>query len=152
MSDTGSQVHICQSLSSFKRGPSKISKQFKNRLFPPTFLCWMLRSNGSETGRVGTAAANVPLSNFSLTHSCSRTISMETGFQNVQLCSTILNVTFPPEVIGPLFFFPLLYMIFQLAEGILFIIIFRCYEKTKPPEGEYCYIGPELPGFSREPG
>ncbi|XP_050014462.1 hepatic sodium/bile acid cotransporter [Alexandromys fortis] len=73
---------------------------------------------------------------FQLNPRCSRTISMETGFQNVQLCSTILNVTFPPEVIGPLFFFPLLYMIFQLAEGILFIIIFRCYEKFKPPEDE----------------
>uniref|UniRef100_A0A8D1WUC8 Hepatic sodium/bile acid cotransporter n=1 Tax=Sus scrofa TaxID=9823 RepID=A0A8D1WUC8_PIG len=60
-----------------------------------------------------------------------RTVCMETGCQNVQLCSTILNVTFPPEVIGPLFFFPLLYMLFQLGEGLLFIAIFRCYEKTK---------------------
>uniref|UniRef100_A0A8C0ZU01 Hepatic sodium/bile acid cotransporter n=1 Tax=Castor canadensis TaxID=51338 RepID=A0A8C0ZU01_CASCN len=71
---------------------------------------------------------------FRLNAQCSRTISMETGFQNVQLCSTILNVTFPPEVIGPLFFFPLLYMIFQLVEGFLFIVIFRCYEKIKPPK------------------
>ncbi|KAF3831047.1 hypothetical protein GH733_002285 [Mirounga leonina] len=63
---------------------------------------------------------------------CSRTVSMETGCQNVQLCSTILNVTFPPEEIGPLFFFPLLYMIFQLGEGVLLIFIFRCYEKIKP--------------------
>lgn len=67
---------------------------------------------------------------------------METGFQNVQLCSTILNVTFPPEVIGPLFFFPLLYMVFQIAEAILFIVIFRCYEKIKPPKGEYSIISP----------
>ncbi|XP_059229463.1 hepatic sodium/bile acid cotransporter [Mustela nigripes] len=62
---------------------------------------------------------------------CSRTISMETGCQNVQLCSTILNVTFRPEDIGPLFFFPLLYMIFQLGEGVLLILLFRCYEKMK---------------------
>ncbi|XP_047593664.1 hepatic sodium/bile acid cotransporter [Lutra lutra] len=62
---------------------------------------------------------------------CSRTVSMETGCQNVQLCSTILNVTFPPEDIGPLFFFPLLYMIFQLGEGVLLILLFRCYEKMK---------------------
>ncbi|EDL81407.1 solute carrier family 10 (sodium/bile acid cotransporter family), member 1, isoform CRA_a [Rattus norvegicus] len=73
---------------------------------------------------------------FQLNPSCRRTISMETGFQNIQLCSTILNVTFPPEVIGPLFFFPLLYMIFQLAEGLLIIIIFRCYEKIKPPKDQ----------------
>ncbi|XP_004739077.1 hepatic sodium/bile acid cotransporter [Mustela lutreola] len=62
---------------------------------------------------------------------CSRTVSMETGCQNVQLCSTILNVTFRPEDIGPLFFFPLLYMIFQLGEGVLLILLFRCYEKMK---------------------
>ncbi|XP_073751526.1 hepatic sodium/bile acid cotransporter isoform X2 [Callorhinus ursinus] len=69
---------------------------------------------------------------FQLSAQCSRTVSMETGCQNVQLCSTILNVTFPPEDIGPLFFFPLLYMIFQLGEGVLLIFIFRCYEKIKP--------------------
>ncbi|VFV30769.1 sodium bile acid cotransporter-like [Lynx pardinus] len=69
---------------------------------------------------------------FRLKGRCRRTVSMETGCQNVQLCSTILNVTFPPQVIGPLFFFPLLYMIFQLGEGLLLISIFRCYEKIKP--------------------
>lgn len=70
-------------------------------------------------------------------HRSRRTVSMETGCQNIQLCSTILNVTFPPEAIGPLFFFPLLYMIFQLGEGLLFIAIFRCYKKIKHAEGEY---------------
>ncbi|XP_046506885.1 sodium/bile acid cotransporter isoform X1 [Equus quagga] len=69
---------------------------------------------------------------FRLNGRCRRTVSMETGCQNVQLCSTILNVTFPLEVIGPLFFFPLLYMIFQLGEGLLLIALFRCYEKMKP--------------------
>ncbi|XP_037359481.1 hepatic sodium/bile acid cotransporter [Talpa occidentalis] len=69
---------------------------------------------------------------FRLEGRCRRTVSMETGCQNVQLCSTILNVTFPPEVIGPLFFFPLLYMIFQLGEGLLLIALFRCYKKIKP--------------------
>ncbi|XP_020860495.1 hepatic sodium/bile acid cotransporter [Phascolarctos cinereus] len=65
---------------------------------------------------------------------CRRTVSMETGCQNVQLCSAILNMTFPPEVIGPLFFFPLLYMIFQLGEGLLLIAIFRCYNKIRTPK------------------
>ncbi|XP_039096631.1 sodium/bile acid cotransporter [Hyaena hyaena] len=69
---------------------------------------------------------------FRLNGQCRRTVSMETGCQNVQLCSTILNVTFPPQVIGPLFFFPLLYMIFQLGEGVLLISIFRCYERIQP--------------------
>ncbi|KAL2789760.1 sodium/bile acid cotransporter [Daubentonia madagascariensis] len=71
---------------------------------------------------------------FRLNGRCRRTVSMETGCQNIQLCSTILNVTFPPEVIGPLFFFPLLYMIFQLGEGLLLIAIFQCYEKIKTPK------------------
>ncbi|KAM9645735.1 hepatic sodium/bile acid cotransporter [Trichechus inunguis] len=71
---------------------------------------------------------------FHVNEQCRRTVCMETGCQNVQLCSTILNVTFPPEVIGPLFFFPLLYMTFQLGEGLLFIVIFRCYLKIKPPK------------------
>ncbi|XP_008583625.1 PREDICTED: sodium/bile acid cotransporter, partial [Galeopterus variegatus] len=79
---------------------------------------------------------------FRLNGRCRRTVSMETGCQNVQLCSTILNVTFPPEVIGPLFFFPLLYMIFQLVEGLLIIAIFRCYEKIKLQKGEYSIIPP----------
>ncbi|XP_072485584.1 hepatic sodium/bile acid cotransporter [Notamacropus eugenii] len=65
---------------------------------------------------------------------CRRTVSMETGCQNVQLCATILNMAFPPEVIGPLFFFPLLYMIFQLGEGLLLIAIFRCYNKIRMPK------------------
>uniref|UniRef100_H0V6P6 Hepatic sodium/bile acid cotransporter n=1 Tax=Cavia porcellus TaxID=10141 RepID=H0V6P6_CAVPO len=38
---------------------------------------------------------------FCLNAQCRRTVSMETGIQNVQLCATILNVTFRPEVIGP---------------------------------------------------
>ncbi|XP_028362140.2 LOW QUALITY PROTEIN: sodium/bile acid cotransporter [Phyllostomus discolor] len=68
---------------------------------------------------------------FRLNGQCSRTVSMETGCQNVQLCTAILNVTFSPEVIGPLFFFPLLYMICQYGEGLLLIALFRCYEKIK---------------------
>ncbi|DAA25095.1 hepatic sodium/bile acid cotransporter [Bos indicus] len=73
---------------------------------------------------------------FCLNGRCKRTVSMETGCQNIQLCSTILNVTFPPEVIGPLFFFPLLYMIFQVGEGLLLVAIFRCYEKFKTPRDD----------------
>ncbi|XP_036887612.1 sodium/bile acid cotransporter [Sturnira hondurensis] len=71
---------------------------------------------------------------FRLSGPCSRTVSMETGFQNVQLCSTILYVAFPPEVIGPLFFFPLLYMVCQSGEGLLIIALFWCYEKIKHPK------------------
>ncbi|KAL0969156.1 hypothetical protein UPYG_G00223230 [Umbra pygmaea] len=69
---------------------------------------------------------------FNVNHQCRRTISMETGCQNIQLCSTILKVSFSPEVIGPLYLFPLIYIIFQGGEALLFIILFRCYQSLRP--------------------
>ena len=77
---------------------------------------------------------------------CRRTISMETGCQNIQLCATILKVAFSPEVIGPLYLFPLIYIVFQGGEALVFILLFRCYEAFKPKiEGKchswtYCAI------------
>ncbi|KAF7704156.1 sodium/bile acid cotransporter-like isoform X1 [Silurus meridionalis] len=63
---------------------------------------------------------------------CRRTIAMETGCQNIQLCSAILKVAFPPEVIGPLFLFPLIYIVFQGAEALFLIFVFRMYQRFKP--------------------
>ncbi|XP_054825923.1 hepatic sodium/bile acid cotransporter [Eublepharis macularius] len=74
---------------------------------------------------------------FNLNDQCRRTICMETGCQNVQLCSTILKMAFAPEVIGPLFFFPLLYIIFQLGEGLLLVVTFRCYGNIKQRKGKF---------------
>ncbi|KAM5129348.1 hepatic sodium/bile acid cotransporter [Mantella aurantiaca] len=58
-----------------------------------------------------------------------RTICMETGCQNVQLCSAILKVTFDPDVVGPYFMFPLLYFIFQILMGLFLILLFRLYDR-----------------------
>ncbi|KAJ7989103.1 hypothetical protein DPEC_G00316060 [Dallia pectoralis] len=69
---------------------------------------------------------------FKVNHQCRRTISMETGCQNIQLCSTILKVAFPPDVIGPLYLFPLIYIVFQGGEALLFIVFFRCYQHFRP--------------------
>ncbi|XP_025893973.1 sodium/bile acid cotransporter [Nothoprocta perdicaria] len=70
---------------------------------------------------------------FKLNDRGRRTVCMETGCQNVQLCSTILKVTFAPDIIGHLYFFPLLYLIFQLGEGLLLILVFRIRDRiTKP--------------------
>ncbi|XP_054894312.1 hepatic sodium/bile acid cotransporter-like isoform X2 [Poeciliopsis prolifica] len=66
---------------------------------------------------------------------CSRTISMETGCQNIQLCTTILKVAFSPQTIGPLFLFPLLYITFQCAEALLLALCFRCYRRVTAPHG-----------------
>ena len=70
---------------------------------------------------------------------CRRTISMETGCQNIQLCATILKVAFSPEVIGPLYLFPLIYIVFQGGEALVFILLFRCYEAVKPKIEGKCH-------------
>jgi len=62
---------------------------------------------------------------------------METGCQNIQLCLTILKVAFPPEVIGSLFMFPMVYVAFQLMEAMGLILLFRCYQRfTRKEKGE----------------
>ncbi|XP_029937773.1 sodium/bile acid cotransporter-like isoform X1 [Myripristis murdjan] len=71
-----------------------------------------------------------------LNHQCRKTVSMETGCQSVQLCGAILKLAFPPEVIGALFLFPLLYLTFQLGEGLLLVVLFRCHQTLKPPAEE----------------
>jgi len=70
---------------------------------------------------------------------CRRTISMETGCQNIQLCATILKVAFSPQVIGPLYLFPLIYIVFQGGEALIFIVLFRCYEALKPRAEGKCH-------------
>ncbi|XP_072313210.1 hepatic sodium/bile acid cotransporter-like [Eucyclogobius newberryi] len=89
------------------------------------------------------AAALMPLIGFALGYvmsavsrlnaQCCRTISMETGCQNIQLCTAILKVAFPPEVIGPMFLFPLVYIMFQSAEALLLTLCYRCYQTVKTP-------------------
>ncbi|XP_054830208.1 ileal sodium/bile acid cotransporter [Eublepharis macularius] len=47
-------------------------------------------------------------------HRC-RTVGLETGMQNTQLCTTIVQISFSPEQLALMFTFPLIYSIFQLA-------------------------------------
>ncbi|KAJ8378150.1 hypothetical protein AAFF_G00247880 [Aldrovandia affinis] len=66
-----------------------------------------------------------------------RTISIETGCQNIQLCVTILKVAFAPEVIGPLFLFPHVLILCQVMEAVVFVLIFRCHQRfTRAPSEE----------------
>uniref|UniRef100_A0A665VXY8 Hepatic sodium/bile acid cotransporter n=1 Tax=Echeneis naucrates TaxID=173247 RepID=A0A665VXY8_ECHNA len=100
------------------------------------------------TAEIVRTAALMPLIGFMLGYGmsaickmnsrCCRTISMEIGCQNIQLCFAILKVAFPPEAIGPMFLFPLIYMTFQCIEALLLALCFRCYQtifKT-PAEGK----------------
>ncbi|XP_069806610.1 hepatic sodium/bile acid cotransporter [Dendropsophus ebraccatus] len=68
---------------------------------------------------------------FQLHEQARRTISMETGCQNVQLCNAILKVTFDAEVIGVYFMFPLLYVLSQALQGLAFSLVFRLKDKIK---------------------
>ncbi|XP_051889489.1 sodium/bile acid cotransporter 4 [Pristis pectinata] len=66
---------------------------------------------------------------FKLPPNCKRTVSLETGCQNVQLCTAILKLAFPPQIIGGIYMFPLLYALFQATEATLFVIGYKIYRR-----------------------
>uniref|UniRef100_A0A8C6QG76 Ileal sodium/bile acid cotransporter n=1 Tax=Nannospalax galili TaxID=1026970 RepID=A0A8C6QG76_NANGA len=57
-----------------------------------------------------------------------RTVALETGMQNTQLCSTIVQLSFSQEDINLVFTFPLIYTVFQL---VFAVVIMKC---TQPPK------------------
>ncbi|NXU00367.1 NTCP2 protein, partial [Buphagus erythrorhynchus] len=61
-------------------------------------------------------------------HRC-RTVSLETGMQNTQLCSTIIQLSFTPEQLELMFTFPLLYSIFQMIFALLILGGYRLYRR-----------------------
>uniref|UniRef100_UPI0037E8A457 ileal sodium/bile acid cotransporter n=1 Tax=Semicossyphus pulcher TaxID=241346 RepID=UPI0037E8A457 len=62
-------------------------------------------------------------------HRC-RTIALETGFQNSQLCSTIVQLSFSPAELDVMFAFPLIYSIFQLVVALMSVGGYQAYKKT----------------------
>ncbi|XP_056416080.1 ileal sodium/bile acid cotransporter-like [Hyla sarda] len=54
-----------------------------------------------------------------------RTVSLETGMQNTQLCTTIIQLSFTPEQLSLMFTFPLIYSIFQMAFAAILLIGYR---------------------------
>lgn len=63
-------------------------------------------------------------------HRC-RTIALETGFQNSQLCSTITQLSFSPEELELMFAFPLLYSIFQLVVAVVCVGGYQAYKRSR---------------------
>ncbi|ELK14908.1 ileal sodium/bile acid cotransporter [Pteropus alecto] len=61
-------------------------------------------------------------------HRC-RTIALETGMQNTQLCSTVVQLSFTQEQLNHVFTFPLIYSIFQLIFAAIFLGIYLIYKK-----------------------
>ncbi|GCC24683.1 hypothetical protein chiPu_0003085 [Chiloscyllium punctatum] len=70
---------------------------------------------------------------FNLPPNCKRTVSLGTGCQNVQLCTAILKLAFPPQVIGGIYMFPLLYALFQATEAGLFVLGYKIYTRNVTP-------------------
>uniref|UniRef100_A0A668UCS4 Uncharacterized protein n=1 Tax=Oreochromis aureus TaxID=47969 RepID=A0A668UCS4_OREAU len=66
---------------------------------------------------------------FELPPNSRRAVSLETGCQNVQLCTAILKLAFPPQLMGGMYMFPLLYALFQAAEAGIFILAYRMYRR-----------------------
>ncbi|EPY72975.1 Ileal sodium/bile acid cotransporter [Camelus dromedarius] len=58
-----------------------------------------------------------------------RTVALETGMQNAQLCSTIVQLSFTPEELNVIFTFPLIYSIFQLVVAALFLGLYVAHKK-----------------------
>ena len=69
---------------------------------------------------------------------------METGCQNIQLCVVILKVAFPPQVIGPMFLFPLVYITAQCSEAVLLALCYRWYQTVGQRAKGKCHSWPCL--------
>ncbi|XP_071324168.1 hepatic sodium/bile acid cotransporter [Trachinotus anak] len=103
-----------------------------------TVLSPALLAIGALMPFIGYTFGYIISSLFGLNQSERRTIAMETGCQNIQLCSTILKMAYPPAVIGPLFLFPMVYVSLQLLEAAVLIVLFRCHQRfTRKEKGTY---------------
>ena len=73
-----------------------------------------------------------------LSYRCCRTVSFETGCQNLALCLALNNLSFEAELLAELNLFPLLFFIFMMAEGFIICGIFKLWQKmsnkNKPDE------------------
>ncbi|XP_008327170.1 ileal sodium/bile acid cotransporter [Cynoglossus semilaevis] len=63
-------------------------------------------------------------------HRC-RTIALETGFQNSQLCSTIIQLSFSPDELEVMFAFPLIYSIFQLVAAVSAVGAYQGFKRLR---------------------
>ncbi|XP_012694725.2 solute carrier family 10 member 6 [Clupea harengus] len=58
-----------------------------------------------------------------------RTIALETGAQNVHLCTTVLQLSFSPEELVHMFTFPLIYGSSQLISCLLLVTVYQIYKR-----------------------
>ncbi|KAM6446152.1 ileal sodium/bile acid cotransporter isoform 1-T2 [Liasis olivaceus] len=64
-----------------------------------------------------------------------RTVALETGLQNTQLCTTIVQLSFSQEQLSLMFTFPLIYAIFQIVFAAIilgaYLVYKRCFADRK---------------------
>ncbi|XP_013809549.1 ileal sodium/bile acid cotransporter [Apteryx mantelli] len=60
-----------------------------------------------------------------------RTVALETGMQNTQLCTTVVQLSFTPEQLELMFTFPLIYSIFQLLFALIILAGYRIYKRHR---------------------
>ncbi|XP_021557992.1 solute carrier family 10 member 6 [Neomonachus schauinslandi] len=58
-----------------------------------------------------------------------RTISLETGAQNIQMCVTMLQLSFTTKQLVQMLSFPLAYGLFQLLDGFLIVSAYKMYKR-----------------------
>lgn len=73
-----------------------------------------------------------------------RTISLETGAQNIQMCLTMLQLSFSTQQLVQMISFPLTYGLFQMLDGVLIVAAYKLYKrrlKNKHREKPGCAEG-----------
>ncbi|XP_008704396.1 solute carrier family 10 member 6 [Ursus maritimus] len=58
-----------------------------------------------------------------------RTIALETGAQNIQMCVTMLQLSFTAKQLVQMLSFPLAYGLFQLLDGFLIVAAYKMYKR-----------------------
>ncbi|XP_078400960.1 ileal sodium/bile acid cotransporter [Cetorhinus maximus] len=58
-----------------------------------------------------------------------RTVALETGAQNTQLCTTIVQLSFTPDQLVLMFTFPLIYSVFQILFAATMIGLYQLYKR-----------------------
>lgn len=65
---------------------------------------------------------------------------METGAQNVQMCSTVLQLSFNPQQLVQMFTFPLIYGSFQFLNGLFLVAAYQLYKRKYRSRSKITFV------------
>ncbi|XP_028829579.1 ileal sodium/bile acid cotransporter-like isoform X1 [Denticeps clupeoides] len=75
-------------------------------------------------------------------HRC-RTIAMETGAQNIQVCFTVIQLSFAPKLLEDIVILPIIYSISQGSIAFLLTGAFQIHKRTHVPKSQHPVSSPE---------